>query len=1118
VSGVSKSGLRAPAEPDAEASVSDFAGGPRRPLLRQKDRKRMRIKGVHFAGLAVALVGVAAEDALAADVSISTATTAPVTTSSPDGVSPGNVTVASTGSIIVTANQTAITLNSNNTVTNNGTLGSVGANDSTAIGITGGFTGTVMHAGVVNLLEDYTIVDTAPTDGDLDGEWALGLNRNAIWLRAGPTFTGNITTTSGSSINVEGNDSSALRLDALLTGGLTHAGAITMFGDNTRGIAINGGAGAGVTGNVVSTGAIALRGEGAIAILADAPIQGELSINGTINVSGFHSLTHPTSQTVIDALDADDLMLSGSAVAVHYNVAGGVTIEGTGVEDDEDDDGDTVTEAAGDTNDDATASINAYTSAPAIWIAPSAIAPVNLVLGPNAGYGFRNRGIVTANGVYDGFNATALRIEGTGAATTMVTGGVLNDGSLSATAYEGEAYGAYLGAGATAPTFINRAVITGRSISEDAHAAYGVYIASGATVTSLANSGVMTAQYLGEEGDAVTIRDASNTLATITNSGVIQAQVLGTDSDITDDVFPVINGDGIAIDVSASTIGVTVNQVADTVFNDDDTTDNDVNNRPPVRIIGEIRFGSGADTLSLAAGDVIGSVSFGAGADNFVIDNGAQYAGVVTDADGALTIDVIDGRLGMTGGLLNITSAHFGADSELGLVLSTTAAESSRIVASGTVTFDVGAVVTPFIPQGLPDTGSHIFLTANGGLIGGANVERTLTGAGAPWIYNTSIAIAPGDANSLQASYVLKTTTQLGMNVNQAAAFDPVLEALRTDNEASFAFANLVDETTFFDAYQDLLPNFASAAAELAATAIQQGQSASGNRLATTRLRDIDEVSVWAQEIGYGLTREPESFGVKYRGSGFGMAGGIDGPLDNGGILGISASFVASEVEEPGRVDGEISAAFGSLNAYLGTAMGPIDLDFVGGAGVGQMRSRRFVAIGTGFEALSEAEWWAYEGHGSVRASAPMRAGWFVTTPQVALSYVALAEQGYTEAGGGTAVDYEVDDTISQRLWGDAGVEFSGRFRIGSETQLSPRIFLGYRANLIDEAAERTVRFVSGGDDFTLTDETLGNGGPLLGIGFDATNGFSTFTIGYEGELGDQLERHSVNASLRFRF
>ena len=83
---------------------------------------------------------------------------------------------------------------------------------------------------------------------------------------------------------------------------------------------------------------------------------------------------------------------------------------------------------------------------------------------------------------------------------------------------------------------------------------------------------------------------------------------------------------------------------------------------------------------------------------------------------------------------------------------------------------------------------------------------------------------------------------------------------------------------------------------------------------------------------------------------------------------------------------------------------------------------------------------------------------------------------------------------------------------------IAPRLFVGYRANVIDEEAERTVRFVSGGDDFTLVDEGLGDGGPIIGIGVDASNGYSTFSLGYEGEFGDQIERHSVNAAIRFRF
>jgi hypothetical protein len=55
----------------------------------------------------------------------------------------------------------------------------------------------------------------------------------------------------------------------------------------------------------------------------------------------------------------------------------------------------------------------------------------------------------------------------------------------------------------------------------------------------------------------------------------------------------------------------------------------------------------------------------------------------------------------------------------------------------------------------------------------------------------------------------------------------------------------------------------------------------------------------------------------------------------------------------------------------------------------------------------------------------------------------------------------------------------------------------------------------------------LAGGGPAIdpaldGLDFhariDASNGYSTFTLGYEGEFGDQVERHSLNASVRFRF
>ncbi|HVZ99245.1 MAG TPA: autotransporter domain-containing protein [Caulobacterales bacterium] len=1092
----------------------------------------MRIRGVHLAGLAVALVGAAAKDAFAADLTISTATTQPVTTSNANSGA-GNVNIDAAGSITITAGQTGVTVDSPNNVSNGGAISSNNADTTTGIAIHGGNGGagnTIANTNSISLLEDYTLSDT-DSDGDLDGAWQQSTtsNRTGIWLQSGfGAFTGDIT--NSGTISVEGGHSSAIRLDAPLTGNLTHTGVINITGDDSVAIAINGGAAGGVSGNVNALGGVGMRGEHATGLLADAPIQGKLVISGAWDISGFHSTSRPTTTAVMDALDADDLLLGGSAVLVHYSVGGGVTLKGPGVEDDEDDDGDTVTEADGDTDDDASASISVYGSAPAVLITPDAAAPLAIALGDTGrGYGFVNRGSVGANGVYNGISATAIRIEGAGGAAVNSFGGVLNDGAVGAVAYEANAYGIYLGNLLNANTMVTRGAITTRSVSDGDFNAYAVYIGAGANVPAFNNSGTITAQLLGETGDAVGIVDLSNQLSSITNSGLIQSAVIATDSDVTDDIpAPPVTGSAIAIDVHTSTINVTVRQVADADNplrngTDDDSEDDNADSLPPVRIVGDILFGSGDDSLQLLAGDIIGTASFGAGVNSFVIDNGAQFFGYIQNG-GTLNIDVADGFLGLTAGAgsvsgtANITSAHFGDQANLGVALTTDPSTSAFLHATGAITFDDGAIITPVVPAGLPVSGATTFLTADGGLTGANFVTRTLTGSDAPFVYNVAIEVVPTDVNSLQVAYSLKTPGQLGLNSNQTVAFDPVLTALRTNEDASEAFANLHTADEFFTAYNNLLPNYAAGAAELATTAIQQGQSASTNRLSTTRLNQVHDVSVWAQEIGYGLEREPETYGLRYRGSGFGFAGGIDGPLENGGLFGLSASFISSEVEEPARIDGEIAASFVQLGAYLGTSMGPVDLDFVLGAGVGKERSRRFVDIGPSFERIAEAEWWAYEGHGIARASVPMRAGAVTITPAAQLSYVALSEDGYTEEGGGSAVDYKVDGTLTQRLWADVGVEFAARMRMGADTQLSPRLSLGYRANVLDDAADRTVRFVSGGPDFTLTDETTGDGAPLVGLGLDATNGYTTISVGYEGEFGDEITRHSLNVSLRFKF
>ncbi|MFO1016480.1 MAG: autotransporter domain-containing protein [Hyphomonadaceae bacterium] len=1073
----------------------------------------MRISKVQLAGLAVAVFGVAS-NASAEDVTISTATTSPLLTSDPVAAGPvasGNITVASGGSITVTAGQSAVTLDSNNTVNNtSGSLLSNDADNTIGIRVVGGNTGSATNAGVISLLESYTMTDT-DSDGDLDGAWATGTNRHGIFLQAGAQFNGDIT--NSGTMTVEGNNSSGITLNALLNGNLTHSGTITLTGDNGSAIAINGG----VTGDVLVRGNGTIRGQNTGAVLVNGDIGGDLVINGSWSVSGYHSIGRPSSVT---NLDADDLQQGGSAVAIHASVGGGVTIEGMGVEDDVDDDGDGITESAGDTNDDLSATILTYGSAPTIAIETDGVN--NIVIGTtSSGYGLHVQGTLAASGVYDNVDATAIRIAGSGASTVSIADGITLDRLVSAGASNGSAYGVVIGPNASTSVLLQRGVLAANVTSDNAEEAVSVLINAGGNMPTLTNSGTIRSQLFGEIGAATGIRDQSGTLTTINNTGAIIALLIPTDADPADSIpAPPATGPAVAIDVSANTTGVTINQTADVVFNDEDTVDDDVNARPTIQIYGDILLGSGADTINLLKGDIIGDVSFGAGADSLTINNAARFAGGITDSDGALTINVVNGTLAHTGGTTNFTTGTFNADAVLGVVLSTTPGASTFLHSSGTITFDPGAEIVPVVPVGLPLSGSQIFLTADGGLIGASNVTGSVTSDGVPYLYNLAINTALGDPNSLEASYQLKTAAQLGLNRNQSIAYDPIIEALRQDSSAAAAMASVAGADAFFDAYTDLMPSYASASTELATTAIQQMQSATTNRMAHTRLQGFNEVSVWAQEIAYGVDRTPVDVNAQaFEGHGFGLAGGIDGPLDNGALFGLSASFITSEAEEANRPEGEISSWFAQGNGYLGTAMGPIDLDFVAGAGFGRMQERRFVEIGSTFAARTEAQWWAYEGHGAARASLPLSVGsWFVMTPQAALTYVALGEQGYEEDGGGDAIDLEADSAFSQRLWADVGVEFSARWELRGGGVIEPRLYAGYRANAIDEEAERTFRYRSTGDEFTLTDDPLGSGGPLVGIGFNATNGYSTLAIGYEGEFGDELERHSLNASLRFRF
>jgi outer membrane autotransporter protein len=149
-----------------------------------------------------------------------------------------------------------------------------------------------------------------------------------------------------------------------------------------------------------------------------------------------------------------------------------------------------------------------------------------------------------------------------------------------------------------------------------------------------------------------------------------------------------------------------------------------------------------------------------------------------------------------------------------------------------------------------------------------------------------------------------------------------------------------------------------------------------------------------------------------------------------------------------------------------------------------------------------------------------MRSGSAFLRPSVTLDYVTLDEDGYSETGGGDALDLTVDGRKSDELGGNAGVavglDFLGRGGPGSWLRGGPanRWFRveaegGWREVVGGSIGATTARF-DGGTPFTLEADQADSGwfARLRAVG-----GGSIFELG--GEVGAEQRNGNTGLSMR---
>jgi hypothetical protein len=1048
----------------------------------------------------------------AAQRTINTATTAPVSTATATNNAPDNVSITSAGSIKLTGGS-AVTVNSSNNVSNAGTLEVKNANGSNGILIQPGLSGNITNSGTISLLEDFTPAD-ADKDGDLDGPFAQGGNRFGIRLAPGGTFTGAVT--NANRIEVEGNQSGGIALDSILAGSLTNSGSIAVTGNDSQGIR----AGA-ITGNVRIAGSVAVQGQNSVGVALDGNIGGTLVFQGAISATGYR---YPTPPADVSKLDADDLLQGGPAVRISGDVGGGIVFavpppNNSTTDDDEDKDG--IKDA-----EEGSSAISVAGAAPAILIAS---ASQDLVIGAAAGHpqghGLVVNGTVSGSGVYAGVDGNGIVIGGLGKGVA-IAGGMSIGGTVSAASNGANATAVRIGSGASVPEIRVSGTVRGNGGGDVGDLSRGIQIDQGASVTAIRNVGGTIEANAAKDGSATAIHDASGGVATLVNQGTISAASGST-----------AGGAGpIAINLAANQSGVTLTQSrlagAST---------------PIPKIVGDVRLGSGNDLFEIGAGSVTGRTSFGAGADRLTLSGDAAYAGAVDFGSGndqlvlggasvltgAVDFGAGTGRLeiggtarfqaALTGGAgvdvvvnggtfhatqqtpVALASLAIGNNSVLGVDIGGAPGAATRYDVAGAASFGSGSKLRVRIVDLTNATGRHLVVDA-----GSLSVAQPIAfdSATLPFLFNGAVEtnLAAGE---VAVTIARKTAAQLDLNQSATSAYDAVYAALVRDSKVAGVFLNLTSGGAVRDQIAQMLPDHAGGTFETVTL---------GSRTTARFLADPSPTGaevgegwrLWLQQAGFGTSKDlgdTAAYGV----SGWSAVVGAERDTGIGSIGGSIAYLTGSDAN--GSNDNHVETEHYELAAHWRGRWGGLAAFLRGSAGVVSFDSTRFfTGIGQDGQAVSRTTNGSWEGHVYSLAggmSYDLRMSRFTLRPSLTLDYYRLSEDGYAEDGGGDGLDLIVEERTSDELAGTlalaAGYEFA---RGGSqELWLRGEVEGGRRQILAGELGSTRARF-EGGNLFTLAPEERSDGwtGALRLIG-----GQGGTTVGAEVRAEEQSGHASVS-------
>ena len=1112
-----------------------------------------------ISGLAISLILASASFAQDADTDtdnqniISDAQTSAIQS---DGL---DTALEGTGSITLEDAGPAFILNSDNILANDGTITINDVDNATGVELQSGPSRSFINRGNITLTEDFTPEDS-DEDGIADGAFAEGTGRTGILISGASPFEGNIDLASTSAISIEGNDSFGINLSNTvmaqegLTGNLSNAGNIVVIGDNATGINVA----SVINGDFTNSGTVQTQGINAQGINIDADIQGGFVNAGGVATTGFRTSTRPPL-AVRELLAAEDLLLGGSAININADIDNGILL-GQAFADVFDAEGSLQTDEDGNALQavTSTSTITQFGSAPAVNIdgegTPITIGQVAQITDPededfdaNQQFSFVNEGSITAQGVFDDFDAVGLQT-----ADANFTAGINNSGTINVTAFrapaevtdvddvnitpdDGIARAVALGSGTITPSFTNSGVLSATADEPDDLIfadrdnilagrdviATTVDIEAGANVPEFTNAGTIVALVTAREGTATAILDSSDTLRSFTNTGVIA--VGAATSDPLGEAETDLNA--VALDFSQSTGNITLLQERA----EDTNLDDDLIPADPM-VTGDILLGSGDDDFTVTAGEVLSDLDFGGGSDSFALSGGSAFEGTVENAAG-LSLEVSDNSsltLSNTAPV-NIADAVFEDTGIYRPLLNNADGSATLLNASGDITFAAGSTISPVLGgiEGIEDTNFAIAQA------GGALTVDDLAGlsdTASSFLLNSNFSLDES-TDTLFVTFDLRepgvaiADGGLGLDDAQTLAFDTVIEALTNDSALGAAFGNINDGAEFNSAYNQLLPEFSVASRQFILSSVDGAVGAVGNHLDSVRRSPEKGGGIWLQQYAYFADRELANSSEQFRGSGFGFTTGIDRAFGNFHAIGANIGFSSTEIEDVLGVDEPLDVTTVQAGLYAGWATGRLGIEAYGGAGFSTFEQNRNVQVNA-FNGTARGDWDGTHINGSLRAGYDVDLSEkFWVRPAMSLDYLRLSEDGFTETGD-AGITLAVDDRTSETASATGLINFGAKFQ-GKRTWIRPSLRAGIRHEFINDPVSTSFRFANLVDSTgtsidsntaTIESAVFSDTGIVLGFSVAAGSVFSSIGFDFDSDIRDGLIRHTGRVVIRLLF